>query len=1152
MSAIDKCWRLLRPLILAVMFLPGLHGFSQSVSLSHRDSLILEMVEFIQPDYKLTRTSRKHIEGRIKSFPHKIIRRDTVSHFLNTAYAVAYYEFARHDYKKAKKWSDEFSNSSLPPGFISNFFHYTSVTLGASMSLNAKGKFKSKKVKNSWYTPINLGASDSLKFDSKRTYDHFLDSFFDDVPLDCSLITYRALLSAYHQGGGRLEFLNGYTRKGFIDRCFDSGRHDVLDIVYDLWNVGPGDFVKGTSGVLQYRNPSLTVDSVAVKRVSDEILLFNPEINRRRIDSLISIGSTADLSPRVINLINLYFLRSRFQDLVDACQRYDSVVTGTRNNTLHNYWALGLSNLGRYEEALTHYDKAIANSTDPKVISTMVLNKACTLGEMGRSEESVSLFMQEKERQTSAFEKFVWYDNLGYVYSFFDAPVALSYYTEAERYLDSGVLFTDRKIRHFCRKSRVLEDNPFLRRQAIEKAMDYTLKDGSSDADKGMAYAELAEFTSSIFDYKEADRLFREALHCYANLDNADLRKIHLYIQYSSNLSRQGRGQEALRILLEQSDIIRQTYGRQCKEYAAVVAGMIQLSCAYPELEIAAQELYDELPSLNIPQFDLVMTRTAYEVSLGNWQLAMTALTRMLDSSMNPMQKLRLMKSYEELAREYFSPEEYQVAISKMIPQVKSAVVSGLMLLASSESRALHEPLSALIDGAIAKGDYSDALSLSLFRKGLLSAKKQTVERRFATKGSLKNKAEQLRQMRRELYNAIAFNDSTHIPELSVSVIKQEREIAYLLANDKNLMAELDRTLSQVTECLAEHDLAIEFIRYCGVNYAAFVINRDGLISFAELGTEEELLSTPAKVWNCLNELLSGYECLYFCPDGKLNNIGLEFADFNGPVPVNQVKEVHRVFHLAEINKHSFGLGDKIVAIGVSDHNSPPGNASTLTRGNWTDLPNVDYELQLISRSLQPYDFTLMFNDRATEPAVASLSGSPVTTLHLSTHGFYRSNDSLTRATQSPQADDYHIARRFLSAGLAEVSGLVLRGGNISWRSPYILEEHDDILTADEIELMQFPELNLTVLSACESGLGQIDSEGVWGLQRAFRIAGTKSLICALSKVDDYWTAQFMDAFYEMAADGNSIYDSFQAAQKWLCRELPDNPEIWSSFILIE
>lgn len=85
-----------------------------------------------------------------------------------------------------------------------------------------------------------------------------------------------------------------------------------------------------------------------------------------------------------------------------------------------------------------------------------------------------------------------------------------------------------------------------------------------------------------------------------------------------------------------------------------------------------------------------------------------------------------------------------------------------------------------------------------------------------------------------------------------------------------------------------------------------------------------------------------------------------------------------------------------------------------------------------------------------------------------------------------------------------------------------------------------------------DTGLGEIDNEGVWGLQRAFRIAGTKSLICTLSKIDDYWTAQFMDAFYAQATDGNSIHDSFQKAQRWLRQELPDNPEIWTSFILIE
>lgn len=87
---------------------------------------------------------------------------------------------------------------------------------------------------------------------------------------------------------------------------------------------------------------------------------------------------------------------------------------------------------------------------------------------------------------------------------------------------------------------------------------------------------------------------------------------------------------------------------------------------------------------------------------------------------------------------------------------------------------------------------------------------------------------------------------------------------------------------------------------------------------------------------------------------------------------------------------------------------------------------------------------------------------------------------------------------------------------------------------------------------ACDTGRGEVDAEGVWGLQRAFRIVGTKSLICSLSKVDDYWSAQFMDAFYEQAAQGKTVYDSFQSAHRWLRNELPDNPEIWSSFILIE
>ena len=139
-----------------------------------------------------------------------------------------------------------------------------------------------------------------------------------------------------------------------------------------------------------------------------------------------------------------------------------------------------------------------------------------------------------------------------------------------------------------------------------------------------------------------------------------------------------------------------------------------------------------------------------------------------------------------------------------------------------------------------------------------------------------------------------------------------------------------------------------------------------------------------------------------------------------------------------------------------------------------------------------------------------------------------------------------------LSANKVSLSGLILRQGNLSWKSDKIMEDNDDILTSDEIENMSFPNLHLTVLSACDSGLGDVDSEGVWGLQRAFRIAGSKSLICSLRKIDDYWSAQFMDAFYEYAGQGRTVYDSFHYAQKMLYAAEPNSPEIWSSFILIE
>lgn len=1159
----------IKHILIAVIFLLGFHGIGHSMilrqggnenkRLSYRDSLIMEMVEFIQPEYKLNKKNRKHIEGRINSFSHKIVKRDTITRFINTAYAITYYEFVKHDYKKAKRWSDEFAQTSMPPDFFAYFFNYSSIVRNASTALIEKGKLKASKDKNSWYAPIKFEMSDSLKWDFKRTYVDFLDSFFDDVPIDCATTTYQELLTAFYNGGGRLELLNGYTRRGFIQRCVDAGRNDILDIIYELWDVSYSDFLRNNNGYLEYRNPTLRVDSVAVAKTYNKILSFDVNVNKHEIDSLIFSGADVDLTPRIMQLVTQYFSQSRFQELVDACERLSPRVSGKSLNTLHNYWALGLSNLGRYEAAILHYDYAIKNSTDQLIISSMRLNKACTLGEMRRTKEAVEIFMNEKEMETTPFGKFVWHDNLGYIFSFSDPSTALYYYEAAEKYLDSGSMDLERKIRHFCRKAKVLTHNSYLQRISIEKALEYTRQYGCSDVGKGMAYSELAAFTSSIFDYNEADRLYRAVNKYYTTLEESDLRKISFKRHFASNLYLLGDKDKALQILIRELKVTKQSYGNSHVEYGRLLCALIQLACSHPNSEIDIDSLYQQLLNLKdihnktLSEFEVRKSEIAYLIYSGRLEEALHACHNALSLSLNPMEKLNMIQQYEGIARENLSQSDYICRISEIIPQLKESMVSGLLTLSGGEERALSKTLAGIIDGTLAKGAHEEALQLCLCRKGLLFNKKKTIERKLSVKRPLKKIMNKLQYAREELNNAVAYNDTVHIPEMSSNVFKLERDLGNRLSSEKKLYTEIDRTLEQVTDRLSDVDLAVEFVRYSNdnnVNYGVFLIDRNGLNEFRWIGTEKEVQSHPKIVWNWLPRYINRYEHLYFCPDGILNRVGIEYlSEFENSC--SSIK-FHRVFHLSEIDHNSYDIGDRIVIVGVSDHNSPIDNGETVNRGNWTDLPNVDYEIEMIIDNLDSIRVTLLLNDRATEPNVLRISGDDVSTLHFSTHGFYRSNEVLSQAASDFSHEDHHIAQRFLSGGLTEVSGMVLRQGNISWRSPFILDEHDDLLTAEEIELLSFPKLNLTVLSACESGLGEIDSDGVWGLQRAFRIAGTKNLICSLAKVDDYWTAQFMDVFYEQAAQGNNIYDSFQSAQRWLRRELPDNPEIWSSFILIE
>ena len=132
-------------------------------------------------------------------------------------------------------------------------------------------------------------------------------------------------------------------------------------------------------------------------------------------------------------------------------------------------------------------------------------------------------------------------------------------------------------------------------------------------------------------------------------------------------------------------------------------------------------------------------------------------------------------------------------------------------------------------------------------------------------------------------------------------------------------------------------------------------------------------------------------------------------------------------------------------------------------------------------------------------------------------------------------------------------AGLIMTGGNKAWSTGQTYTNREDgILTGREIANMDLRGCMLATLSACETGLGEIKgSEGVFGLQRAFKMAGVQNLIVSLWQVPDKETSEFMEAFYtNWVTNKLPIPEAFRQTQQFMSKKY--KPYQWAGFVLVE
>ena len=169
--------------------------------------------------------------------------------------------------------------------------------------------------------------------------------------------------------------------------------------------------------------------------------------------------------------------------------------------------------------------------------------------------------------------------------------------------------------------------------------------------------------------------------------------------------------------------------------------------------------------------------------------------------------------------------------------------------------------------------------------------------------------------------------------------------------------------------------------------------------------------------------------------------------------------------------------------------------------------------------------------------------------LHIATHGFFipvpfGSLNTLWSGSWTKDQEEHSLANPLLR------SGLVLAGAN-TWVHKGALppEAEDGFLTAEDVTVLNLLDTELVVLSACETGLGEVQvGEGVFGLRRAFVMAGAKTLVMSLWKVPDRQTQELMEDFYRRILAGQARSEALREAQLAAKARYPE-PLYWGAFI---
>ncbi len=300
--------------------------------------------------------------------------------------------------------------------------------------------------------------------------------------------------------------------------------------------------------------------------------------------------------------------------------------------------------------------------------------------------------------------------------------------------------------------------------------------------------------------------------------------------------------------------------------------------------------------------------------------------------------------------------------------------------------------------------------------------------------------------------------------------------------------------------------------------------------------------------WKNIAPLTNGVKKIYASVDGVYNRVNINTIQLPSGNFLFDEKDIRFVTNTKDLlNKKTHGINsENAVLVGFPDYKDDlPDNLAQLP-----PLPGTKKEVELIKSLLKEKSWTVKeYTGTSAKEEVIKSVNSPYV-LHLATHGYFieentvSADDSRSFGIEQMRAYQNPLLR----------SGLLFAGADkaiLNLNTVDNKDKDDGILNAFEAMVLNLDETELVILSACQTGLGEIkNGEGVYGLQRSFQMAGASSVITSLWEVSDEGTQDLMSAFYKYWLKSGNKHDAFRKARAEI-KEKYKYPFYWGAFVLV-